>query len=152
MAEVTQRRLAAEILGIGRNRVWMDPQRLEDIQLAITKQEIRGLISEGAIRRLPEMGVSRGRARRLHAKRARGERRGAGRRKGGPKARASEQHSWTALIRALRAELATLRKKRVLTPNAYRSLYGLCKGHVFDSVGELRRHIESQGLARRRTR
>ncbi|MEM2906364.1 MAG: 50S ribosomal protein L19e [Candidatus Bathyarchaeia archaeon] len=152
MAGVTQRRLAAEALGVGLSRVWMDPERLEDIQSAITKQEIRRLIGEGAIKKRPEKGVSRGRTRRLHVKRARGERRGPGTRKGGAKARASEQHSWTTLIRALRAELATLRRRRIITPDVYRKLYARCKGHAFDSVGELRRYIESQNLARRRMR
>jgi len=152
MAGVTQRRLAADILGVGQNRVWMDPQRLEEIQTAITSQEIRRLIGDGAIRKLPERGISRGRTRRLHAKRARGERRGPGRRKGGLKARAPKQDPWTMLIRALRAELADLRGRRIITPAVYRSLYLLCKGHAFESVGELRRYIESQNLARRRMR
>lgn len=152
MVETTQRRLAAEILGVGRTRVRMDPERLEDIQAAITKDEIRRLIGERAITALPKTGVSRGRARRLRAKRNAGRRRGPGRRKGGDRARASEQHSWTALIRALRAELVSLRRRRVLTPSAYRNLYALCKGHEFENVAELTGYIESKGLARRRMR
>ena len=41
-----QKRLAAQILKCGRNRVRFDPDRLEDIKEAITKTDIRSLIGE----------------------------------------------------------------------------------------------------------
>lgn len=46
--------MAAEILKIGSNRVWIDPERMEDIESAITREEIRKFIREKAIRKLPE--------------------------------------------------------------------------------------------------
>ncbi|MFQ5758479.1 MAG: 50S ribosomal protein L19e, partial [Candidatus Bathyarchaeia archaeon] len=46
-----QRRLAAEILKVGESRVWIDPDRTEDVEIVITRDEIRRLIHEGAIRR-----------------------------------------------------------------------------------------------------
>ncbi|MEM2875660.1 MAG: 50S ribosomal protein L19e, partial [Candidatus Bathyarchaeia archaeon] len=36
-----QRRLATEVLKVGKSRVWFDPERIEDIELAITRDEIR---------------------------------------------------------------------------------------------------------------
>ena len=39
-----QKRLAAEILGVGESRIWIDPNRIEDVADAITREEIRGLI------------------------------------------------------------------------------------------------------------
>ncbi|MFQ5836639.1 MAG: 50S ribosomal protein L19e, partial [Candidatus Bathyarchaeia archaeon] len=37
----SQRRLAAEILKVGEGRVWIDPDRTEDVEAAITREEIR---------------------------------------------------------------------------------------------------------------
>lgn len=64
----SQRRIAAQLLKIGRNRVWIDPERIEDVEAAMTRDEIRKLLHEGAIKSLPQAGVSRGRARIIHLK------------------------------------------------------------------------------------
>lgn len=71
-----QRRLASQVLKIGQNRVWIDPERTEDTEVAMTREEIRKLIHEGAIKSRPEVGVSRGRARVLHAKKKEAEEEG----------------------------------------------------------------------------
>ena len=42
----SQRRLAAEILKVGEGRVWIDPNRMEDVEAAITRDEIRKLIHD----------------------------------------------------------------------------------------------------------
>ena len=47
MSLKSQRRLAAEILKVGESRVWMDPDRTEEVEIAITREEIRRLIHEG---------------------------------------------------------------------------------------------------------
>jgi len=53
----SQRRLAAEILKIGESRVWMDPDRTEEVEIAISREEIRRLIHDGAIKSRPKRGV-----------------------------------------------------------------------------------------------
>jgi large subunit ribosomal protein L19e len=63
-----QRRLAARILKIGQNRVWINPERMDDVEGAITRQEVRKLIHEKIIVSLPEQGVSRSRAKVIRAK------------------------------------------------------------------------------------
>jgi len=62
----SQRRLASKILKIGATRVRFDSNRLFEIEQAITREEIRRLIKDGAIQTVPKKGVSRGRARVLH--------------------------------------------------------------------------------------
>ena len=62
-----QRRLAAQVMKIGRNRVWIDPQRIEDVESAITREEVRKLVHEKVIAALPIQGVSRGRAKVIQA-------------------------------------------------------------------------------------
>ena len=74
----SQRRLAAQILKVGQNRVWIDPERMDDVEGAITRDEIRKLIHEKVIVSLPEKGVSRSRAKTVREKKRVGRRKGAG--------------------------------------------------------------------------
>jgi len=48
-----QRRLAAEVLECGMNRVWFDPTALDEIASAATKDDIRELIEKGLIKKKP---------------------------------------------------------------------------------------------------
>ncbi|KPQ42980.1 MAG: 50S ribosomal protein L19, partial [Candidatus Methanoperedens nitroreducens] len=73
-----QRRLAAEVMDIGVNRVWMDPEAFKDIATALTREDIRKLISEEKIGKRNIRGVSRGRARKVDETRAYGHRKGHG--------------------------------------------------------------------------
>jgi len=49
----SQRRLAAQILKVGQNRVWIDPERNDDVEGAITRQDVKKLIHEKIITSLP---------------------------------------------------------------------------------------------------
>jgi large subunit ribosomal protein L19e len=146
----SQRRLAAQILKVGENRVWIDPNRTEDVEIAITRAEIRKLIHEGAIKPSQIAGTSRARARIIHAKKKEGLRRGAGRKTGSAGARLSRKEVWMLKIRALRRRLRELRTRRIVTPKNYRQLYRMAESGTFKSVAELERYIKSQGLWRKR--
>jgi len=144
-----QRRLAASILKVGLNRVWIDPERVEEVEMAITRSEMRKLIHEGAIKASPEKSQSRARARALAAKKRAGRRRGAGSRKGGKHSVISRKSRWMNRIRALRRRLSSLRSRRVITVSTYRNLYMKAKGGEFRSIAELERYIAEEGLRRR---
>jgi len=146
----SQRRLAAQILKIGQNRVWIDPERIDDADAAITREEIRKLINEGVIRQLPERGVSRARARVLHAKKKRGLRAGPGSRTGSPRARISKKEAWTNKIRALRNRLRKLKSNKIISENAYRKAYKMASSGRFESVADLERYLKSHDLWRKR--
>jgi len=146
----SQRRLAAQILKIGQNRVWIDPERIEDTDAAITREEIRKLIHEGVIKQLPERGVSRARARILHAKKKRGLRAGPGSRTGSPRARISKKEAWTKKIRALRNRLRKLKNNKIISENAYRKTYTMASSGRFESVADLERYLKSHELWRKR--
>ena len=68
----SQRRLASQILKVGQNRVWIDPERMDDVEAAITREEVKKLIHEKIIVSLPEKGVSRARAKTVHEKKREG--------------------------------------------------------------------------------
>lgn len=146
----SQRRLAAQILKIGQNRVWIDPERTEDADIAITRDEIRKLIHEGTIKSLPEKGVSRGRARVLHEKKKKGRRSGLGSRTGSPRARISRKEAWMARIRAQRKKLRQLKTRKVITENTYRKVYRLASSGGFTSIADLERHLKTNELWRKR--
>lgn len=142
--------MAAAVLKIGSNRVWIDPERMEDIESAITREEIKKFIREKAIRKLPEKGVSRARARVRHEKKKMGRRRGPGGHAGPHGARAPRKEAWMSKIRAQRGELFKLRSKHAVTPEAYRSLYLKAKSGSFRSVADLKRYMDAHNLRRKR--
>ncbi len=140
-----QRRMAAEILGVGVYRVWIDPAASEDIAAAITREDVRGLIGNGAIKRKQAKGVSRGRARARDVKKAMGHRRGCGSRKGSQYAKVSSKERWMKRIRAQRKRLRDLRGVGTLNASEYRKLYCKAKGGEFRDVAHLDSYIESLG-------
>ncbi len=142
--------MAAEILKIGENRVWIDPERIVDVEIAITREEIRRLIHEGAIKSSSKKGISRVRARILQQKRKKGLRRGPGRKTGSIKARISKKQAWMKKIRTLRRKLRELKETRVITESIYRKLYNMAGSGVFETTADLERYIEIRGLGRKR--
>lgn len=139
-----QKRLAADVLDVGENRVWLDPAAQSDIAAAITRDEIRELVDEGFIRAADARGNSRGRARERNEKRAYGHRKGPGKRRGKKGARQNEKEQWQKQIRAQRRTLRELRDAGELTPTQYRELYRKASGGEFRSVRYLRNYIENE--------
>lgn len=146
----SQRRMAAEILGVGEERVWINPEKMEDVEAAITREDIRRLIHEGVIRKVKDKGISRARARIIHEKRRRGKRRGVGSRSGSRRVRTDSDRLWVEKIRVLRRRLRELKENRVISTRVYRQLYLKAKSGVFKSTADLHRYIEVHGLRRRR--
>jgi large subunit ribosomal protein L19e len=146
----SQRRLAAQILKVGQNRVWINPERTDDAESAITREEIKKLIHEGVINARPEKGVSRARARILHAKRKEGLRSGPGSRTGGPRARVSKKEAWMSKIRALRKRLRELKAKKIIAETAYQGLYRMAGSGRFTSVADMERYLKAHELWRKR--
>ena len=81
MSLVSQKRLAAELLKVGTTRVWVDPDDTDRVASAITRVEIRKLIHEGSIAKLPKTGISRGRKRTRRQELLAGRHKGPGHRK-----------------------------------------------------------------------
>ena len=145
----SQRRLAAQILKVGQNRVWINPERMEDVEAAITREEIRKLIHEGIIKSRPEKGVSRARARILHEKKKKGLRKGPGSRSGAAHAKISKKEAWMTKIRALRKRLRELKTRKTITDDTYRRMYRMAGSGRFDSVADLERYLKAHGLWRK---
>ncbi|MFB6269360.1 MAG: 50S ribosomal protein L19e [Halobacterium sp.] len=137
-----QKRLAADVLDVGKSRVWFDPDAQGEIADAITREDIRELVDEGTIQAEEKHGNSRGRARERDEKRSYGHQKGAGSRKGQAGAREDDKESYMGRIRAQRRTLKELRDEGELSPSEYRELYNKANGGEFDSVRRLETYIE----------
>jgi len=146
----SQRRLAAEILKIGEGRVWIDPEKIDYVEVAITREEIRKLIHENVVKPLPKKGVSRARARVLNEKRKKGLRRGPGGKSGGARSKISKKQAWMNRIRPLRKRLSELKDSRAITESVYRKMYDMSESGAFESKADLERYIRTHSLWRRR--
>jgi len=136
-----QKRLAADVLDVGKNRVKLDPERQGEIADAITRDDVRELIDEGAIRVEQKSGNSRGRARERAKKRSYGHQKGQGSRKGTAGGRSDETAEWRSRIRAQRRRLRNYRQNGELDPTDYRQLYRMAGGGEFDSVADVERYV-----------
>jgi large subunit ribosomal protein L19e len=144
-----QRRLAAEILKCGINRVWMDEDRVDEIAKAVTRNDIRILIKGGAIAKRPEKGISRGRKRKLKIQKEKGRRRGYGSKKGAKYARFPRKRRWIVTIRSIRKVLKVLRKEDIIDRKTYRKYYRVAKGGVFRSKDHLLSHLVSDEVIKK---
>ena len=137
MRFATQRRISAQLLKCGANRIWFDERRLQEIKEAITKTDLRSLIKDKAIQKKPETGISSFRRRKRLSQKRKGRQTGQGTRKGKRTARLPRKRAWINKIRAQRDLLQHLKGKKVLSSTTFRSLYSKSTGGFFRS----RRHI-----------
>jgi large subunit ribosomal protein L19e len=137
-----QRRLAAEVMDIGVNRVRMNPEAYKDISTALTREDIRKLIGEKKIGKREINGNSRGRTRKADEARDYGHRKGHGSRNGAKGARRPKKEQWMKKIRALRSLLKEKRDNNTIDVSTYRKLYRKAKGGEFRSRAHLNANIE----------
>ena len=140
-----QKRLAASVLNVGASRVRIDPDRGEEVATAVTRADVRKLVSGGVITAVQKTGVSRGRGRKIAMQKAKGRRTGPGSRKGAANARRPRKDVWVGRIRAIRDELRTLREKGAIDATVYRDYYVRAKGGQFRSRAHLRSHMKTEG-------
>lgn len=145
-----QRRLAAQILRIGQNRVWISPEHMSDVEGAITREEVRKLIHEKIIVSLPVKGVSRSRAKSIRGKKKLGRRSGPGSVTGAGYAKVTQKEAWMIRIRALRRRLRELKASRIITEATYTQYYRMAGSGRFESMAELERNLKEHDLWRKR--
>ena len=133
-----QRRVSADLLSVGKSKIWFDNDRLDEIKEAITKADLKKLIAEKAIQKRPHVGNSRVRARKRIVQRRKGRQKGQGSFKGKASARLGRKEKWMILVRGLRGFIKDLKDKGLIENKTYRGLYLKIKGGFFRS----KRHIK----------
>ena len=141
MSLQSQKKLAASILKIGKNRVWIDPEQIERTEAAITRDEVTRLIHEGIIKKKNERGISKSRVKKRKRRRGPGSIKGTIIRK---------KTLWINKIRKLRKNLKILRDTKRISKSAYRLLYLKAKGGAFRNAAHLKDYITKHGLSRRK--
>jgi len=115
----TVRRLAADIMHVGQNKIRISPEGFNEAKGALTRSDVKGLIERGIIKKLPPQGrASTGRAGRI----------GRGHRKGTP---VSHKEAWMEKVRAQRRFLFMLVSSGVLKEGSKRMVYQKVKSGIF---------------------
>lgn len=142
----TQKKLASSVLKVAKKRVVFDPERLEDIKEGITKTDIRGLISDNAIKKLEKRGISKVRIRKRQQQKRKGLRKGPSTKKGKKTAIISKKDAWVSKIRTQREFLKSLKKKKLITNKTFADLYLKAKGNFFRSKRHINIYLEDHKL------
>lgn len=145
-----QKKIAARILKCSYKRVWLDPEKLDEIKEAMTKQDIRSKISSGLIQKKQATGISRSRAKKIHIQKTKGRKRGHGSRKGAINARFSKKRAWINKIRSQREFLRLLKEKSIVSVKDYRMLYMMAKGGFFRSIRHIKLYLDERGLVKKK--
>jgi len=131
----SQRRIAATILKCGEKRIWMKPDSREKISSAITRKDIRGLINDGLIKKVPAKKKTKSIVK---------KRQGPGSRKGSAGARMGKKNEWLKIIRPQRRLLKEMKEK--IPKEQYRKLYYMIKGNSFRSKAHLTLYLRKKGI------
>ncbi|MGB9577465.1 MAG: 50S ribosomal protein L19e [Candidatus Micrarchaeia archaeon] len=146
MSLYTVKRVAASILKCGESRV-----RIVDAKKAgeaLTRDDVRQLIREGAVIELPKKGVGRGKARFKQARREAGRRRGRGSRKGTPNAAKNAKERWMRQVRSQRKLLRKL--KNEIEASTYKKVYAMIKGNAFKNKKRLLAYLKENNAIKTR--
>ncbi|MGB9674745.1 MAG: 50S ribosomal protein L19e [Nanopusillaceae archaeon] len=141
-----QKRLAADILGVGEDRVWIDPNKIEEVSKALSRQDIKDLIDKGIIRKKEVKGQSRTWANYIRRQKQKGRRRGHGSRKGTKKARNDKKRLWMIRIRAIRRLLRQLVNEKKIDRHTYRELYIRAKAGQLRNKRHVLLYLKERGI------
>ncbi|MBI3026799.1 50S ribosomal protein L19e [Candidatus Woesearchaeota archaeon] len=147
-----QRRLAANVLKCGRNRVRFDPERLDEVKEAITKNDIRVLANNGAISKSRALNTSKFWARKRKKQKSYGKQKGFGSRKGKKTVRLNPKRTWINKIRLQRSFIKLLRDNGKINPPDFHELYMKSKGGFFRSLRHLKLYVSERGMIKNEKR
>lgn len=136
-----KKRLASRVTGVGIHRIKFDTDHLDDIADAITRQNIRSLITANTIKIKPFTGTSRGRA---QEKKDQRNKRGTtqGKKQGTKGARVGKKAVYVAHVRALRRLLKIAKDRKDLTNPEFWTLYKKVGGNTVRNKAHLRLLME----------
>jgi len=136
-----KKRLASRVIGVGVNRIRFDTDHLDDVADAITRENIRSLVTANTITVKSFTGTSKGRA---HKKKAQRKKRGTtqGSKRGRKGARVGKKEVYVAKVRSLRRLLKIAKDRKDLTNPEFWALYKRVGGNTVRNKAHLRALME----------
>ncbi len=136
-----KKRLASRVTGVGVHRIKFDSDHLDDIADAITRENIRSLLTANTIQIKSFTGTSRGRAQdKKNQKKKRGT--GQGSKQGRKGARVGKKEVYVAKVRALRRLLKIAKDRKDITNPEFWALYKKVGGNTVRNKAHLRLLME----------
>ncbi|MCA9812975.1 MAG: 50S ribosomal protein L19e [Nitrosarchaeum sp.] len=136
-----KKRLVSRVTGVGVHRIKFDSDHLDDIADAITRENIRSLITANTIKVKPIVGTSKGRS---HTKKTQRNKRGTkqGSKQGKKGARVGKKEIYVAKVRSLRRLLKIAKDRKEVTNPEFWSLYKKIGGNTVRNKAHLRLLME----------
>jgi large subunit ribosomal protein L19e len=136
-----KKRLASRVTGVGVHRIKFDSDHLDDVADAITRENIRSLITANTIQIKSFTGTSRGRAQdKKDQKKKRGT--GQGSKQGRKGARVGKKEVYVAKVRSLRRLLKIAKDRKDITNPEFWALYKKIGGNTVRNKAHLRLLME----------
>ena len=137
----TKKLLVSRMTGVGLKRIKFDSDHLDDVADAITRDNIRSLITANTIKIKQFTGTSRGRARlKKIQKRKRSVKQGS--KKGTKGARAGKKSAYIIKVRSLRYRLKIAKDRKEITNKEFWNIYKKIRGNTVRNIAHLRTLIE----------
>jgi|GEM_PF-481017 len=135
----TIRRLAADIMSIGENRVRIKPDGAKEAEKAMTRSDVRDLIQKGIITKVQVKG------RRTKERR---KRKTIGSRRGSSKTRSGGKEAWMDKVRSQRRFLFQLLEEGALEKARKRMIYMRIKSGLFRSKRAMLAYLKEAGMVK----
>lgn len=133
----TIRRLASDILGVGKNKIRIRPTEIKRAQDALTRKDVQALIKDKVIYAIAKCGFK------VRNKR---KRRGEGSRKGTMNSRTPKKEKWMRTVRAQRKYLNQLVVDGNLAKENKRALYMKIKSGSFRGKKAMLNYLKDNEL------
>jgi large subunit ribosomal protein L19e len=134
-----QRKLASRILRCGENKIWIDPERLEDVKEAITSEDIRQLIREKSIKRIKSAGIKARAGKKRRKRKKKGRKRGVGKIK---KRINKRKQRYVKKVRKLRNYLKLLKKQNKINTKQANKIKNLIKAGEINTIKNIEEYIK----------
>ena len=137
----SKKRLVARMYKVGMKRISFDSDHLDDVADAITRENIRSLLTANTIKIRQTVGTSKGRTRvKKIQKKKRGTKQGS--KKGRKGARVGKKEVYVTKVRSLRWRLKVAKDRKEITNKDFWELYKKIGGNTVRNIAHLRTLIE----------
>ncbi len=135
MSVATVKRLASDLLGVGENKIRINPAEIKRTEEAMTRVDVLSLIKDGVVYKIPKSGRRKNEKR---PRRSTGKRRGRG--------TIHQKEEWMKKVRSQRKYLKELLKSGELVKEFKRSVYGKIKSGIFKSKKTMYTYLKENNM------